>query len=176
VGTDQISVSHDNKKLSVNIGKVVSVRGSVVDAWFDSALPDIYTMLHTGKDKQVAIEIMEQLDAHRVRGIALTPTQGLARGMLVESENEPLKVPVGKETLGRMFNVFGNAIDQKPFDPNVVRKSVHQPPPAFAKISTKSEIFETGIKAIDVLMPLEKGGKAGLLAVRALVKLFCLPK
>ncbi|MBA3829319.1 MAG: F0F1 ATP synthase subunit beta [Taibaiella sp.] len=154
--------NQENKKLPVNIGKVVSVRGSVVDAWFDAALPDINTMLHTGKDKQVSIEVMEQLDAHRVRGIALTPTHGLSRGMLVESENEPLKVPVGKETLGRMFNVFGNAIDQKPFDSNVARKSVHQPPPAFSKISTKSEIFETGIKAIDVLMPLERGGKAGL--------------
>jgi F-type H+-transporting ATPase subunit beta len=158
----QINAGQNSKKNEVNTGKVVSVRGSVVDAWFNSALPDINTMLHTGKDKQVAIEVMEQLDGHTVRGIALTPTQGLARGMLVESINEPLKVPVGKETLGRMFNVFGNVIDQKPFDENVKRKSVHQPPPAFAKISTKSEIFETGIKAIDVLTPLERGGKAGL--------------
>jgi F-type H+-transporting ATPase subunit beta len=162
VGTNYIEGEQENKNLPVNIGKIVSVRGSVVDAWFDTALPDINTMLHTRKDKQVSIEVMEQLDTNRVRGIALTPTQGLSRGTLVESMNEPLKVPVGKETLGRMFNVFGNAIDQKPFDTNVNRKSVHQPPPAFTKISTKSEIFETGIKAIDVLMPLERGGKAGL--------------
>ncbi len=158
----EIESNQKNKNSPVNLGKVVSVRGSVVDAWFDRDLPDINSMLHTGKDKKVSIEVMEQLDANRVRGIALTPTQGLSRGMLVESENEPLKVPVGKATLGRMFNVFGNVIDQKPFDSNMERKSVHQPPPAFAKISTKSEIFETGIKAIDVLMPLERGGKAGL--------------
>jgi F-type H+/Na+-transporting ATPase subunit beta len=143
-------------------GKVISVRGSVVDIWFDNNIPPIYTLLHSGKDKQIAIEVLSQLDSQRVRGIALHPTQGLARGMSAETTGKPLTVPVGNRILGRMFDVFGTAIDhQQPLSGGEWR-NIHQLPPPLIKRSTKSEIFETGIKAIDVLIPLERGGKAGL--------------
>ena len=90
------------------------------------------------------------------------PTQGLARGMTVTDTGGPLKAPVGKAILSRMFDVFGNAIDRQPAPADVQWRSVHRDPPALARRSTKSEVFETGIKVIDVLVPLERGGKAGL--------------
>lgn len=152
-----------HKNNSQNYGKIISVRGSVVDVWFENNLPSIYTLLHTGKDKEMSIEVLTQLEAHRIRGIALTPTQGLARGMMVETDGNQLTVPVGKKILGRMFDVFGNTIDQEqPLSPDIERRNIHQSPPPLTKRSTKSEIFLTGIKAIDVLIPLERGGKAGL--------------
>jgi F-type H+-transporting ATPase subunit beta len=151
------------KQTSFNTGKVISVRGSVVDVWFDTNLPSIYKLLHTGDKNEIAIEVLIQLDAHRVRGIALTPTQGLARGMAVQSDGKELTVPVGKKIMGRMFDVFGNTIDHgKPLSSDVKWRNIHQPPPPLNRLSTKSEIFLTGIKAIDVLIPLERGGKAGL--------------
>jgi F-type H+-transporting ATPase subunit beta len=147
---------------SSNLGAVTSVRGSVVDIRFDEHLPPIYSVLRAGAEKQVVIEVLAQLDARRVRGIALTPTQGLARGMAVEDTGGPLKAPVGKGVLSRMFDVFGNAIDRQAAPTDVQWRTVHRAPPALARRSTKSEIFETGIKVIDVLGPLERGGKAGL--------------
>ncbi len=147
---------------TANRGAVVSVRGSIVDIRFPEHLPPIYSLLRAGKDRHVAIEVLSQLDAHRVRGIALTPTQGLARGMAVDDTGGPLKAPVGKGILSRMFDVFGNTIDGQAAPSDVQWRSVHQAPPPLARRSTKSEIFETGIKAIDVLVPLERGGKAGL--------------
>ena len=99
-----------DKANSTHLGTVVSVRGSVVDIRFDEYLPPIYSLLHAQEGK-IAIEVLAQLDAYRVRGIALTPTQGLARGMAVEDTGGPLKAPVGKGILSRMFDVFGNAID-----------------------------------------------------------------
>ncbi|MGA8135418.1 MAG: F0F1 ATP synthase subunit beta [Pseudomonas gingeri] len=144
-----------------NMGVIVSVRGSVVDIHFDSLLPPIHSLLHAGVDGKVFIEVFAQLDAQRVRGIALTPTQGLARGMPVADSGGPLLAPIGKEILSRMFDVFGNAIDRLPA-PEVDWRSVHCPPPPLAHRTTQSEVFETGVKIIDVLMPLERGGKAGL--------------
>jgi F-type H+-transporting ATPase subunit beta len=145
-----------------NRGVVVAVRGSVVDVRFDEHLPPIYSVLHAGDRRQIVIEVLAQRDAHHVRGIALTPTQGLARGMAVEDTGGPLKAPVGKEILSRMFDVFGNTIDGEAALCDVQWRSVHRAPPPLAERSTKSEIFETGIKVIDVLVPLERGGKAGL--------------
>jgi F-type H+-transporting ATPase subunit beta len=144
-----------------NVGVVVSIRGSVVDIRFGAHLPPIYSLLHA-KDGKIAIEVLAQLDAHSVRGIALTPTEGLVRGSAVEDTGGPLKAPVGKGTLSRMFDVFGNAIDRQAAPTDVQWRSVHQDPPALARRSTKSQIFETGIKVIDVLVPLERGGKSGL--------------
>src|ERR1035438_5842100 len=100
--------------------------------------------------------------AHRVRGIALTPTEGLARGNAVVDTGGQLQAPVGKGILSRMFDVFGNAIDRQAAPADVQWRTVHRAPPPLARRSTKSEIFETGIKVIDVLVPLERGGKAGL--------------
>ena len=143
-------------------GTVVSVRGSVVDVRFEHSLPAIYSVLRAGTDGEIVVEVMSQLDAHQVRGIALTPTQGLARGMLVEDTGGPLRAPVGKTIISRMFDVFGRAIDRKPEPLDVAWRPIHHAPPPLSERSTKSEVFETGIKAIDVLVPLERGGKAGL--------------
>ena len=151
-----------NKSTPPNVGAVVSVRGSVVDIRFDGHLPPIYTVLRAGAEKQIVIEVLAQRDARHVRGIALTPTQGLARGMAVEDTGGPLQVPVGRAVLSRMFDVFGHTIDREAALADVQWRSVHRPPPPLAQRSTKSEIFETGIKVIDVLVPLERGGKAGL--------------
>jgi F-type H+-transporting ATPase subunit beta len=126
---------------------------------FENRLPPIYSLLHAGTDNLIAIEVLSQLDAHRVRGIALTPTQGLARGTIVQDSGGPLKAPVGKAILSRMFDVFGNVIDRQPAPANIEWRSVHNAPPALARRSTKSEVFETGIKVIDVLSALECRGK-----------------
>lgn len=147
---------------SQNTGIVISVRGSVVDIEFTNKLPPIRSLLHTGDNNQISIEVFSQLDTHRVRGIALTPTQGLARGMVVHDSGKPLQTLVGKGILSRMFDVFGNAIDCEAPPTDIQWRSVHNVPPSLSKRATKSEVFETGIKVIDVLMPLERGGKAGL--------------
>jgi F-type H+-transporting ATPase subunit beta len=152
----------ETKITSSNLGAVASVRGSVVDVRFDGPLPPIYSVLHAGAENKIVIEVLAQRDARHVRGIALTPTQGLARGMVVTDTGGPLKAPVGKAILSRMFDVFGNAIDRQPAPAEVQWRSVHRAPPPLTRRSTKSEIFETGIKVIDVLVPLERGGKAGL--------------
>ncbi len=152
----------ETKTSSANLGAVASVRGSVVDVRFDGPLPPIYSVLRAGAENKIVIEVLAQSDARHVRGIALTPTQGLARGMVVTDTGGPLKAPVGKAILSRMFDVFGNAIDRQPSPTEVQWRSVHRAPPPLARRSTKSEIFETGIKVIDVLVPLERGGKAGL--------------
>ena len=119
-------------------------------------------MLHAGADSQVVMEVLSQLDANRVRCIALTPTQGIARGMPVDDTGSPLLAPVGKSILSRMFDVFGRPIDRQSAPADIQWRSVHRAPPPLSERSTKSEIFETGIKVIDVLVPLERGGKAGL--------------
>jgi F-type H+-transporting ATPase subunit beta len=145
----------------VNIGNVLSIRGSVIDVEFNKKLPPIFSLLH-GKGGKISIEILSHLNSHSVRGIALTPTQGLSRGDEIVDTGGPLKVPVGKEILSRMFNVFGETIDLKNKLGDVEWRSIHRSPPPLSNRSTKSEIFETGIKVIDVLVPLERGGKAGL--------------
>ncbi len=146
----------------MNRGSVISIRGGVVDVRFDHMLPPVYRVLRAGAEGSIVIEVLEQLDAQRVRGIALTPTQGLARGMSVEDTGKPLQVPVGKGIVSRMFDVFGHAIDSGPEPKDVEWRDLHHDPPPLSERSTKSEIFETGIKAIDVLVPLERGGKGGM--------------
>ncbi|MEO6076055.1 MAG: F0F1 ATP synthase subunit beta [Dokdonella sp.] len=143
-------------------GVVVSVHGSVVDICFEAPLPSIHSVLTAGADGQIIIEVLAHRDARHVRGIAMTPTQGLSRGTRVVDTKRPLEVPVGKGILSRMFDVFGNVIDRGPALPDMPRRSVYRDPPALSRRSTRSEIFETGIKVIDVLVPLERGGKAGL--------------
>ncbi|MCA9157765.1 MAG: F0F1 ATP synthase subunit beta [Planctomycetales bacterium] len=145
-----------------NRGVVTSIRGSVVDVQFSDQLPSIYSLLYTGTELNIAIEVLMQLDECHVRCIALNPTQGLARGMVVTNTGGPLRAPVGKGILSRMFDVFGNAIDRQPEPTDVQWRTIHREPPPLAIRSTKSEVFETGIKLIDVLVPLERGGKAGL--------------
>jgi F-type H+-transporting ATPase subunit beta len=143
-------------------GTVAAVRGSVVDVQFTNSLPPILSLLRAGASGEVAIEVLSQLSESRVRGIALTPTQGLARGMGVTDTGGPLTAPVGKAILSRMFDVFGNTIDRQGALADIQWRSVHAPSPDVTKLAAKSELFETGIKVIDVLAPLERGGKAGL--------------
>ena len=128
-----------------------------------SSLPPIYSVLRAGDEGQIVIEVLAQLDAHHVRGIALTPTQGLARGMAVEDTGGPLKAPVGKgDSLADVRRVWQRHRPRSRRRPMSQWRTVHRAPPPLARRSTKSEVFETGIKVIDVLVPLERGGKAGL--------------
>lgn len=143
-------------------GVITAVRGSVVDARFEGSLPAIHSVLHTGEGGRIVIEVLTQNDSLHVRGIALTPTEGLARGMAVTDTRSPLRAPVGKAIVSRMFDVFGNTIDRGEPLGNVDWRSVYREPPALDRRLTKSEVFETGIKVIDVLAPLERGGKAGM--------------
>jgi len=140
----------------------MSVRGSVVDAHFPKRLPPLLNVLKAGDAGNINIEVISHLDAKRIRGIALNSAQGLAQGSAVIDTGSPLKVPVGKRLMGRVFNVFGETIDRgEPLSGGQWR-SIHQEPVPLDRQSTASEIFITGIKAIDVLSPLELGGKAGL--------------
>ena len=143
-------------------GHVLTVQGSVVDVAFPERLPAIHTILRTGRQNEVILEVQAQVAPGRVRGIALTPTQGLARGMTVVSTGQTILAPVGPAILSRMFDVFGQVIDRQPAPDPVSHRTIHAAPPPLAKRSPISEIFETGIKVIDVLAPLERGGKAGL--------------
>lgn len=110
----------------------------------------------------MSVEVISQLDESTIRGIALTPTRGLSRGSRLVASGSPLQVPVGKPLLGRMLNVFGTPIDLNDEPLDCTLRSVHRPAPRITERSTRSEIFETGIKAIDLVAPLERGGKAGL--------------
>jgi F-type H+-transporting ATPase subunit beta len=147
-------------KSNLNQGEVVSVRSSVIDARFTKLLPDIHNLLKAG---EAMIEVLIHLNPEMVRGVALTPTQGLARGSLVIDTGRPIMVPVGEKLLGRVFNVFGLPIDYKGKVEARDFRSIHREPVPLSQQTTISEIFETGIKSIDVLAPMERGGKAGLL-------------
>jgi len=156
-------VQHDESANDAsNIGHVVSVRGSVIDVVFSDRLPDMNHELRAGQDEEVIVEVASQLDPRTVRGIALNSIRGLARGAPVRDLGRPLRVPVGKPLLGRVLDVFGKTIDDGEALDDVRLRSLHQSPPPIDRRETKSEVFETGIKAIDLLSPLERGGKAGL--------------
>lgn len=145
-----------------NTGEVISIRGSVVDALFPQRLPSLYSVLLTGENSDIIVEVVSHLDSQTVRGIALTSTRGLAVRDRVIDTGEPLKVPVGDKIRGRVFNVFGRTIDGKGDITECELRSIHRDPVPLTQQNTSSEVFETGIKIIDVLAPLERGGKAGL--------------
>ena len=145
-----------------NRGTVLSVRGSVVDARFPGRLPDFHSELRAGDDRGIVIEVVSHLDPETVRGVALTPTAGLARGSGIVDSGHPLRVPVGERLLGRVVNVFGDAIDAGEDLAGGEWRPLYAPPVSLAEQGTRSEIFVTGIKAIDLLAPLERGGVAGL--------------
>jgi F-type H+-transporting ATPase subunit beta len=144
------------------VGTVVSVRGSVVDAHFAESLPGVYDLLRSGLNGEIAAEVVSHLDEHTVRCIALTRTQGLSRGAVIKSTGAPLQVPMGERCLGRIFDVFGQTRDNGEAIEGGEWRSIHQSSVSLARRSVKSEVFETGIKIIDVLAPIERGGKAGL--------------
>ena len=157
-----VTVTLKNTQEHKNLGTVISIRSSVVDARFSGKLPGILNVLRGGDADEVVIETLIHLDEKTVRGIALTSTQGLAEGSTLRDTGNPLMVPVGERLLGRVFNVFGETIDRKEEITGGTWRSIHQEPVPLERQSTKSEIFVTGIKAIDILSPLELGGKGGL--------------
>lgn len=149
-------------------GTVVQVIGSTFDAEFEEGnLPEIYNALkideeYKGVHLKVTGEVQQHLGGNRVRAVALGSTDGLYRGMTVTDTGKPVQVPVGPETLGRVFNLLGEPIDGRgPVNAKEFRP-IHREPPPFAELSSKAELFETGIKVIDLLTPLVRGGKAGL--------------
>lgn len=144
-------------------GTVFAVRGSVVDIQFkDNKLPLINNLIYAGEHNSVMLEAAEHIDEQTVRCIALTSASGIGRGELAFDTGGPVMVPVGNKVLGRMFDVFGNATDRLGAVESVEKRSIHRVPPSLSERKTGNEIFATGIKAIDLLAPIEKGGKAGL--------------
>jgi F-type H+-transporting ATPase subunit beta len=144
------------------VGTVLSVRGGIIDARFLDSLPEVNTLLRTGTDEQIIVEVLLHIDSKTVRGMALTATRGLSRGTPIRSTDEPLKVPVGDAVLGRVFNVLGEPIDGKGPLENPILRSTHPSSVPLSKQVTTSGMLTTGIKAIDLLAPVERGGKAGL--------------
>lgn len=147
-----------------NTGKVCRVMGPVVDVRFaDGYLPAINNALEIKSgDKTLIIEVAQHIGDNTVRCIAMDSTDGLQRDIDVIDTGKPISVPVGKETLGRIFNVLGEAVDNKPEPETKERWEIHRPAPAFDELTSSAEMFETGIKVIDLLCPYSKGGKIGL--------------
>ena len=144
-------------------GNIIQIVGVVVDVEFEGRLPAINNALiveHSGR--RLVLEVAQHLSQRAVRTIALGPTDGLARGAAVNDTGGPIKVPVGDSTLGRMFNVIGEPIDGKPAPTKVQLGPIHRPPPSLSEQSPKIEIFETGIKVVDLIAPMAKGGKVGM--------------
>lgn len=153
--------------LAENVGRVVRVRGSVIDVAFERELPRLFNLLIIqNEDRTIRAETLLHLDERTVRAVTFTDSYGVARDDRVIDTGAPLEVPVGRELLGRMLNLFGEPIDGgpdfAPVDQAAQRRSIHQPPLPLAQQVTGQATFETGIKSIDLLAPLERGGKAGL--------------
>jgi len=150
--------------LKKNQGKIIQIVGVVVDAEFTGGnLPEIYDAFTIEHNKKtIYFEVAQHLSESTVRAIALSSTEGLKRGDIVTATGTPISVPVGDETVGRMFNVVGEPIDGKPAIKNPKLASIHRDPPTLAEQSGKVEILETGIKVIDLISPVTRGGKVGL--------------
>ena len=149
----------------MNKGKLVQVIGPVIDVKFEKKLPDIYNALEVYKEN--GEKLVAEVHAHNgnnvVRAVAMSGTEGLRRGLEVIDTGKPIQVPVGRATLGRIFNVLGETVDDgEKLDADVLRESIHKDAPSFEQQGTDSEILETGIKVVDLLAPYLKGGKIGL--------------
>jgi F-type H+/Na+-transporting ATPase subunit beta len=147
-----------------NVGKIVEIRGVVIDAVFPDELPQIYSALRITVDgRELIAEVQQHLGDDRVRAVAMDSTDGLARGLDVENTGKPISVPVGQPTLGRLWNVIGDPIDKgEELPDDAERWPIHREPPTFRELSPTIEIFETGIKVIDLIAPYVQGGKVGL--------------
>ena len=154
--------------MAENIGKVVQVIGSTLDAEFqENKLPAIYNALKLEVEvmdeiKTLVCEVAQHLGGNRVRAVALGSTDGVKRGASIIDTGAPITVPVGEETLGRVFNLLGDVVDKGAPITIKERRSIHQEPPKFDQLEPKAEIFETGIKVVDLIEPYIKGGKTGL--------------
>jgi F-type H+-transporting ATPase subunit beta len=154
----------------MNVGKIVQIIGPVVDVAFeDSTLPEILSALEVERDgksdaraARLVLEVQQHLGENTVRTVAMDSTDGLTRGMKVRNTGQPIAVPVGPGTLGRLLNVIGEPIDE--MGPIKATKSypIHRPAPLFEDLDTRSQILETGIKVVDLLEPYSRGGKTGL--------------
>jgi len=170
------AVRTEKKKLrpieekKVNFGKVVQVIGPVLDVEFESEhLPELYNALRireksdAGAEIDVVVEVQQHIGRNQVRAVAMSSTDAVVRGMKVEDTGGPITVPVGEAALGRILNVLGNPVDNGPAIPDSVERwPIHRPSPEFADLEPKTEIFETGIKVVDLIAPFVKGGKIGL--------------
>ncbi len=165
------NIKNDVKNYT-NKGRIVSIRGPVLDIEFlPGKLPDIYTAVEIArpeKDRQfygsrVVAEVQQSIGSNQVRAVAMSTTDGLVRGMEVSDTGRPIEVPVGRETLGRLFNVLGEPIDLMQKDVKTsLMMPIHREAPDFNEIETSTELFETGVKVIDLLCPFVKGGKIGM--------------
>jgi F-type H+-transporting ATPase subunit beta len=149
-----------------NVGKVIEIKGVVLDVVFPGQLPQIYNALEiqvgsNGESRTLVAEVQQHLGDDRVRAVAMDATDGLARGVDVVDTGKPISVPVGDQTLGRIWNVLGEPVDEKPAATGE-RWEIHRDPPTFRELSPTIEIFETGIKVIDLIAPYVQGGKVGL--------------
>jgi F-type H+-transporting ATPase subunit beta len=153
---------------ATNTGRIVEIKGVVMDAVFTDRLPEIYTALEVeipesdGTTRTLIAEVQQHLGDDRVRAVAMDSTDGLARGTACVDTEAPISVPVGEPTLGRVWNVTGDPIDEgEPLQEGAERWPIHREPPSFRDLSPKVEIFETGLKVIDLIAPFVKGGKVG---------------
>ena len=156
--------------MSENIGKVIQISGPAVDVQFDEAkMPGIYQALRVVSDGfevptpvNVILEVQQHIGEGRVRCVAMEATEGMVRGMKAIDTGGPITVPVGRETLGRVLNVIGEPVDELGPVNAKERRPIHRQAPAFDEQSTSEEMFETGVKVIDLIQPFLKGGKIGL--------------
>jgi F-type H+/Na+-transporting ATPase subunit beta len=152
----------DQSSNGQNVGKLIEIKGVVIDAVFPDNLPEIYSALRISvEDRELIAEVQQHLGDNRVRAVAMDTTDGLARGTEVVDLGGPISVPVGNETLGRLWNVIGDPIDRKDAATGE-RWPIHRDPPEFQELEPKTEVFETGIKVIDLIAPYVRGGKVGL--------------
>ncbi|HBK24312.1 MAG TPA: F0F1 ATP synthase subunit beta, partial [Planktothrix sp. UBA10369] len=152
-----------------NVGHVTQIIGPVVDIKFPSGhLPEIYNAVkisgknEVGQDISIVCEVQQLLGDGQIRSVSMSTTDGLVRGMEVVDTGAPISVPVGPATLGRIFNVIGETVDNLGPVQTEETSSIHRPAPAFTQLETKPAVFETGIKVVDLLAPYRRGGKIGL--------------
>lgn len=165
-------MAENKNKSDLNKGRIVSIRGPVLDVEFaPGRLPDMYTALEVLRQKEgssqyrekVVAEVQQSIGSNQVRAVAMSTTDGLERGMEVIDTGKPIEIPVGRETLGRLFNVLGEPIDLVGKDVNTkIRLPIHREAPDIDEIEPTTELFETGVKVIDLLCPFVKGGKIGM--------------
>src|SRR3982750_3708779 len=149
--------------MDTNIGHITQVIGAVVDVQFEGPLPAILNALETkNQGNRLVLEVAQHLGESTVRTIAMDTSEGLVRGQEVTDTGEPISVPVGEGTLGRIMNVVGEPVDEAGPVPHEQTRAIHQDAPAYTDQSTEAEILVTGIKVVDLLAPYAKGGKIGL--------------
>src|SRR5262249_28747652 len=152
-----------------NVGKIVEIKGVVIDAVFTDRPPEIYSALSVeipsedGEPRELIAEVQQHLGDDRVRAVAMDSTDGLPRGVDIVDTGGPIQVPVGEPTLGRIFNVIGQPVDHgDPVGEDVERSQIHRDPPDFGELEPSVEVYETGMKVIDLIAPFVQGGKVGL--------------